>query len=195
RVLGTPAYMSPEAARRRPLGPASDLYSLGVLLFEMIVGEPPFKTGDAGRTLRAHITTPAPRLREAAPWLFVPEALEALVAELLEKDPARRPHDAGEVARRLERIAAELTLEGTVRKRRAEIESAPPPPLAADDDAERTRVWTGSPIRAVPAPPPRDRASRLLLALASLGPARTAAAAFVLGLLAFVAVFALRHLS
>ncbi|MCZ7681698.1 MAG: serine/threonine protein kinase [Sandaracinaceae bacterium] len=60
RILGTPVYMSPEAARRLPLGPTTDLYALGVLLFEMIAGQPPFKTGDARRTLRAHLTTPAP---------------------------------------------------------------------------------------------------------------------------------------
>jgi len=108
RVLGTPVYMSPEAATRKPLGPTTDLYALGLLLFEMIVGEPPFKTGDPLETLRAQVTRPAPRLRQAAPWAPVPAELDLLVAALLEKDPAERPRDAGAVAGRLEAIATEL---------------------------------------------------------------------------------------
>ncbi len=191
RILGTPVYMSPEAVRRLPLGPTTDLYALGVLLFEMIAGQPPFKTGDARRTLRAHLTTPAPGLREAAPWRLVPSALEELVASLLEKDPSRRPRDAGEVARRLERIARALSAEATVREER-EVRVTRTPAPAADDDAELTMVWTARTARSGPARVrPRARRS-VLVALASLPPAYTAVAAAALGALAFAAVFALR---
>ncbi len=204
RILGTPVYMSPEAARRRPLGPAADLYALGVLLFEMIAGEPPFKTGDASRTLRAHVTLPAPRLRDAAPWLIVPRALDELVASLLEKDPARRPHDAAEVARKLERIAMGLALDATVREQRARVAALAPPRIEFDDDGETTMVWSGSRVpvatelaracaatvhAASPEPQPARR-SRLV----ALGPTQTAILASALGLIAFAAVFLLRVL-
>jgi eukaryotic-like serine/threonine-protein kinase len=120
RIVGTPRYMSPEAALRLPLGPSSDLYALGVLLFEMIVGTPPFRTGEAMKTLRAHIDRPPPGLAASAPWVHVPDELDALVASLLEKDPAKRPQHAIDVARSLERIASQLMIETTAVHERRE---------------------------------------------------------------------------
>lgn len=92
--MGTPQYMSPEHARSR-VDARSDLYSLGVVLFEMLSGTVPFSGTDAISVIMAHVSTAAPSLRSMAPDL--PPAVDALVARMLEKDPARRPQSADEV--------------------------------------------------------------------------------------------------
>jgi eukaryotic-like serine/threonine-protein kinase len=175
RILGTPVYMSPEAATRRPLGPTSDLYALGLILFEMVVGEPPFKTGNAMKTLRAQVEIPAPRLSDAAPWRAVPEELDELVAQLLEKDPEDRPRDAGWVVETLDRIRTLATSSGTRVERgaaaRTEVDielpeqtavQSPPGYVALEDDDEddvggATTVWAGrGPGGSAPATQPRE---------------------------------------
>ncbi|HWQ11328.1 MAG TPA: serine/threonine-protein kinase [Roseiflexaceae bacterium] len=99
-VLGTPVYVSPEQARGEPLTPASDIYALGVVLYELIGGRPPFE-GDTplGIVLR--------HLQEAPPPLqplraSVPPAVEAVVRRALAKQPEERFTSAGELARALE---------------------------------------------------------------------------------------------
>lgn len=91
--LGTPCYASPEQARgTEPPLPATDLYAVGVVLWEMLSGKPPFYEGSQVEILRAHMETPPPhpgRAMAGAPW-----RLRALALKLLEKDPARRPRDA-----------------------------------------------------------------------------------------------------
>lgn len=90
-VFGTPEYMSPEQGRGAALGPPSDLYSLGCVLYEMLVGAPPFR-GTTPDLILQHMREPAPRVSKRSPG--VPEALDLLVAKLLEKDPSRRHRDA-----------------------------------------------------------------------------------------------------
>ncbi|MEC7519766.1 MAG: serine/threonine-protein kinase [Myxococcota bacterium] len=110
-IVGTPAYISPEAVEGGvEIGPAADLYALGVILFEMITGEPPF-WDDAPMALCAmHLREPAPRLDERAEGL--PDGLSDLVTALLEKDPGTRPRSAFEVEARLRSMSSE---EGPVR--------------------------------------------------------------------------------
>ncbi|MEZ4406281.1 MAG: protein kinase [Polyangiales bacterium] len=102
---GTPAYLSPEQCRGKKATAASDLYALGVTLFEALAGELPFN-GSATAVIVAHAHKVAPLLRERAP--AVPEALEALVARLLAKEPAERPPSAEALMKELEAIAATL---------------------------------------------------------------------------------------
>ncbi len=91
-VHGTPAYMSPEQIRGEPLDARSDLYSTGVLVFEMLTGAPPFDGPSNVALAVRHLTDPAPPL--SARRAGVAPALEAVVARALEKDPARRPASA-----------------------------------------------------------------------------------------------------
>lgn len=87
-VLGTADYISPEQARGLPLGPASDLYSLGIVLFEMLTGCLPFTGKTATAVALRHTTDPLPplRLRNAQ----VPPEVERVVRRATAKDPARR---------------------------------------------------------------------------------------------------------
>lgn len=89
-VVGTLAYMSPEQRTGDEVGPAADQYALGVMAFEVLGGRLPF-TGTIPDVNRAHLSVPAPRLGTARS--NVPAAIEALVARMLEKEPAKRyPH-------------------------------------------------------------------------------------------------------
>ncbi|MEZ4454339.1 MAG: serine/threonine-protein kinase [Nannocystaceae bacterium] len=99
-VVGTPYYMSPEQVLAAPLDPRSDVYSLGVVLFEALAGRLPF-VGEPLQVAMQHCNSPAPRLSELRPELDVPEVLEALVAEMLVKEPTQRIQTMEEVAARL----------------------------------------------------------------------------------------------
>ncbi|MBY0400233.1 protein kinase, partial [Myxococcota bacterium] len=91
-VAGTPYYMSPEQTLGKNVDHRTDIYSLGVTLFEMATGTVPFKEGNIPYH---HVHTPPPRLRELRPDL--PEVLSAIVERCLEKDPARRFQSAREI--------------------------------------------------------------------------------------------------
>jgi eukaryotic-like serine/threonine-protein kinase len=103
-VFGTPRYMSPEQAQGRALDPRSDLYSLGVLLYQMLVGRPPFVDEDAVVVMARHIKSvpKAPHVA-APPEAAVGEALSAVVMSALAKEPARRPASAKEFIAALDR--------------------------------------------------------------------------------------------
>jgi len=92
RLPGTPAYLGPERVRGAPADGRSDLYAVGVLLFELATGVPPFRAATAAGLLARHLAEPPPRLRGRRPELSA--GLEAVVARALEKEPARRFADA-----------------------------------------------------------------------------------------------------
>jgi serine/threonine-protein kinase len=96
---GTPSYLSPEQASARPTDARSDLYSFGVVLFQMVSGELPFNGDTDVAVMRQHVSAKPPLLRTVATQ--APEDLEALVSQLLEKDPAKRPQSASEVKHEL----------------------------------------------------------------------------------------------
>ena len=93
-VCGTPQYMSPEQARGRPLDPRSDLYAMGVMLYQMASARLPFEADTPVGYLTKHITEPPAPLRERCPDLAVSPRLEALVGRALSKEPAGRPPSA-----------------------------------------------------------------------------------------------------
>ena len=99
-IFGTPEYMSPEQAMGLVLTPASDIYAVGAIIYEMLVGQPPFFDEVAMRLLAHHVRTPAPHLAEVSPLLAqhaALPALDSLVQRCLAKDIASRPRDADEL--------------------------------------------------------------------------------------------------
>jgi serine/threonine protein kinase len=105
-VVGTIDFMSPEQALGKPVTVRSDLYSLGVVLFTLLAGQPPFNSASMEQSLRNLTSVAPPKIRSLVP--NVPVQLEQLIDELLEKRPERRTPTALALLRKLEQIEAEL---------------------------------------------------------------------------------------
>jgi tetratricopeptide (TPR) repeat protein len=103
-MVGTVTYMPPEQAMGGKVTAKADLYSLGAMLYEMVTGRPPFVGDDSVAIIGQHINTPpvSPTWHRAD----LPPALETLILQLLEKDPAKRPESAAVVLQALEAIEA-----------------------------------------------------------------------------------------
>jgi hypothetical protein len=102
--LGTPQYMAPERFSGGEVTPSSDLYSLGVVLFQLISGRLPYEAGSQVGLIKKIASDPPARLREFVP--SVPEDVERLVAYLIEKRPKNRPKSAEEVCEAIARVRA-----------------------------------------------------------------------------------------
>jgi serine/threonine-protein kinase len=105
-ILGSVRYLSPEQAMGEPVGPRSDLYSLGVVLYEMLTGRVPFNGEGPIAIAMKHISELPPSPKQANP--DVPESLEAVTQRLLSKDPAFRYPDALALAEDLAGVARGL---------------------------------------------------------------------------------------
>ena len=135
-IFGTPRYMSPEQAEGRRVDARSDIYSLGVMLYEMIVGEAPFTDESSMRVLIQHATEPPPPPRLKRPDLSA--EVEAVVLRALAKDPAERPQSAAELS-----LAFADALSGgealTVARIRVPLDRAAESPVEAPSLARRRR--------------------------------------------------------
>jgi eukaryotic-like serine/threonine-protein kinase len=89
--LGSPRYMSPEQIAHGKVDHRTDIYSLGVILYQCLCGRTPFENENSVHTLMAHLQLPVPAMRERNPALDVPEVLEQFARRCLEKDPVNRP--------------------------------------------------------------------------------------------------------
>ncbi|MBM4355377.1 MAG: serine/threonine protein kinase, partial [Deltaproteobacteria bacterium] len=132
-IIGTPQYLSPEQALGNPVVPASDLYSLAIVLYEMLAGRPPFLDETPMKTMWAHVRDPVPPLTKANPRIQVPKSIEAFLARALEKEPADRFQTAAEFA---------AALEDAVREHAALPLTVPLPPLSSAEAGLRLRTQT-----------------------------------------------------
>jgi eukaryotic-like serine/threonine-protein kinase len=103
-VLGTAHYVSPEQAQGRPLGPGSDLYSLGIVLYELTTGQLPFDADTPVAVALKQVNEEPVPPRQINP--DIPPALEAVIMRALQKDPATRYSSAEEMRTDLKRVLA-----------------------------------------------------------------------------------------
>jgi predicted ATPase/serine/threonine protein kinase/DNA-binding SARP family transcriptional activator len=164
-LFGSPAYMSPEAVRGEELDARSDIWSLGVLLYELLAGRRPFDGVQITPVLAAIQTDPVPDLREFRP--DVPLALVDLLGRMLLKDRSRRLPSIRQVAAELEAIRAGRASEGLLSKQRGQADADEAPVSDADTRSSAghigTQPFTGAgstapvaqtPLSADPKPPP-----------------------------------------
>jgi len=105
-VMGTPDYMPPEQAQGQPADFRSDIYSLGVVLFEVFTGQLPFKGDSVMATVLAHIQQPPPTPRSVNK--NVPHELGAIILRCLEKEPAKRFSGVGEILDALDDVSKRM---------------------------------------------------------------------------------------
>ncbi len=125
QLIGTPQYLSPEQARGGEVSPKTDVYSLGVMAYELFLEQLPFEAETAAEIMTMHLRAVPPPASEA--WPDIPPALEELLHEMLAKNPVHRPTML-EVARRLEAVKAELDRR---RSGRVSVPVAPIEPVEA----------------------------------------------------------------
>ncbi|MCJ7796140.1 MAG: serine/threonine protein kinase, partial [Thermoleophilia bacterium] len=159
-MIGTPAYMSPEQSEgRSDVGPATDIYALGVVLFQMLTGCLPYEADTPVGLALKHIKEPVPRLREFNPK--VPAALQAVIDRAMAKKPEDRFPTAGDLAQALEAVvsptrpAAAVSRETLRESKRRKVAAPSPKPPAPE-------------IRTLRAPRPRRSRLPVVLVAAAL---------------------------
>jgi serine/threonine protein kinase len=113
-ICGTPLYISPEQSLGKPLDGRADLYSAGVIMFELLTGRQPFVADSAIALVMKHIHDEPPRVRAIYPEVKISDQLEEYIYRLLRKDRDKRPKDAEEVASDLLRLSTLPPREGVV---------------------------------------------------------------------------------
>lgn len=135
-TYGTPAYMSPEQARGGNVDGRSDLYALGVILFEMLTGAVPFFGSSIAVVMSAHAEKPVPNMREVAPDAEIPDVLEQITLKLLAKNPDERYQSAEE----LEEDLRAFELGGAVEEAETLEPIARQPEIVPTDEAVAARA-------------------------------------------------------
>ena len=145
--MGSPKYMAPEQIEGNKIDARTDVYSLGVMLYEMLTGKVPFDKATSVKTLMAHVHDPVPPLSEMAGGASFPSVLEDLVQRCLGKVPQERPSSMEEVLTALRQSATALAAgpQNPVR--------LPLPPIAVPPPPSSSQVHKRPPSNPIPAPP------------------------------------------
>jgi eukaryotic-like serine/threonine-protein kinase len=157
QLLATASYAPPERITGGRALPGGDLYSLGVVLYEMLTGRPPFVADNAEQLLRAHLEAAPQPVRSLVFW--VPPGIAAVCEVALAKDPAGRPASAGALAAQL-RAAAQAA--------QASADTFSPHRIGADRPAEPTRRLSADQTEIVSEPHRPRRRSRVLIVAAAV---------------------------
>lgn len=155
RLLGTPLYMAPEQLQGEEADERSDVYAAGLILYEMLAGERPFKEKDSAQLFLARPAAEAPSLRANRPDLDVPDELEALLLRALQRERERRFQTAEEMLSALDEVPVET---GSVHRSRASVGTSVGTPPA--------RPAPAAPAAAAPA---RGRPRGLRIVLLAVG--------------------------
>ncbi|MEM6795475.1 MAG: protein kinase [Acidobacteriota bacterium] len=142
-VLGTPEYMAPEQARSGEVTPRSDIYSLGVLLYELSTGRLPFEGGDPFAVALKHVSEPVPPPRSLIAEL--PTRLDALILKALDKDPEARFESARDLGEELRLVEA-----GDYAAPTGRLVPPPLPPVPTPTD-DVTRPHSAASLASAPA--------------------------------------------
>ncbi|MBE7954951.1 Stk1 family PASTA domain-containing Ser/Thr kinase [Microbacterium oxydans] len=180
QLLGTIAYLAPELVTRGTADARSDIYALGIMLYEMLVGEQPYKGEQPMQIAFQHATesVPRPSVRNPA----VPEQLDELVLWATEKSPDDRPDDAQQMLERLREIERDLGIAPTAARATA-------PQHSHGDSGDLTKVMPGTmPLADPTAPVPATLDNATLLRRRASK--RRARGAFLLALVLLLAVLA-----
>jgi serine/threonine-protein kinase len=206
--IGTLQYMSPEQIDARTIDGRSDLYSLGLIFYEMIQGDPPFSSPSPRELLNLQCTAPAPAL-DPEVRRGLPRGVEDLLFSMIEKAPEDRPGSAREVVEKLSMFRAatddaparparsrptRTSREPSARAERASIEPAPRTPRMADapDRPRGDTMHSGAPLepdrRAAPDAPREDRPRTDTIALVEKNASRPREVPTWLAIVAIVAL-------
>lgn len=147
-VVGTPRYLAPEQLTGGHVSAASDVYAVGIVLFEMLAGRPPFRGANLSEAVAQQQAGPPPDVRSVRP--DVPAALAAVISAALAPDPTRRPNGAAAMAQMLQDLDATATP--------LVEEQEPAQDAAVTQVTPRTEVMAAMP--AAPLPPPSPAARR-----------------------------------
>lgn len=176
-IIGTPRYLSPEQAVGGTVSPATDLYALTCVLFELLTGQPPFDGSDLVQIVTAHAMTPPPDPRELRPELAIPEAVANVVAIGLRKRTEERPLSAAAYLAEIEQLLTPVEVALMPTQVLSSSEVTPPAPVQksaasksalADSDARRAAAVANVDARA-DSPARRRRARRYWPWLAVFG--------------------------
>ncbi|MFW5741048.1 MAG: serine/threonine protein kinase [Myxococcota bacterium] len=155
-VFGTPQYMAPERITSIDAGPSADLYSFGVMLFEMLTGKLPFDADDVATFFARHMSEPPPALRQHG--VTAPKRLEDLVASLMAKVAEKRPVDAHAVCNELAQVSKQASVPIPPEPQLEAVTEEPPPktlpPASIDRWARRTLIFEQMLAKAHGAKPP-----------------------------------------
>ena len=152
-VFGTARYISPEGAAGELTDSRSDVYSIGVMLYQMLCGETPFEAPTPVALLMKHINERAPKLRSRKHGASVPEAVASIVDKALSKDPSKRYADAHAMKEALVRAADELKIDARVvsdsESPRRPSASRPNVPVVESADDDNISFSTSSEMAAI----------------------------------------------